>query len=313
MKAAYSRSLCRSGALAAWLRLRPGRRHPWILNYHHIEPQAFAGHLACLARYYHVATLDACCAYVAGGASLPPNSVALTFDDGFQAVYSELYPILQEHGAPATVFVPTGPVDSGQPLWFNRLKTFVRTADVPSLRLGEREIPLGQDREAAYVAAVDHLNRQSVARRDALLEELLEGAELPPQWMARYRPLTWDQMRAMRGLVSFGGHTRSHPCLSRLSRAEAEDEVGGSKRRLEEMLDQPVRHFSYPFGGPESLTEETEAVVRAAGFASAVTTRRGPCRPGTPLMRLPRVLFDGSIDGPMVAARLSGLWLFLST
>jgi len=113
--------------------------------------------------------------------------------------------------------------------------------------------------------------------------------------------------------VAFGGHTRTHPYLSRLSRAEAEDEILGSKARLEEMLGEPVRHFAYPFGGPQSYTDETVAVLEAGGFASAVTTTRGACRRGASPYRLPRVLFDGSVDGPVVAARLSGLWVFLTT
>jgi len=313
LKAAYGGALWHSGALAAWLRLRPGRRHPWILNYHHIAPAAFESHLRCLARRYRIVSLDECVAHVAGGAEVPPNAVAITFDDGYEQVYTKLFPLLQKHQAPATVFVPTEPADTGQPLWFNRVKTLVRTAAAPSLRVGEREFPLGADREAAYVAIMRHLNAQDIPTRDAMLARLLEGAELPDDRMRRYRPLSWDQMRAMQGLVAFGGHTRTHPWLSRLPRAEAEAEILGSKARLEEMLGTPVRHFAYPFGSPDSFTDETIDILKAGGFASAATTQRGACRQGSSPYALPRILFDGSIGGKALAARLSGLWLFVST
>jgi len=313
VKAAYGAVLCRSGALAAWLRVRPGRRHPWILNYHHIEPQAFEGHLRALARHYRIVTLDACCEHLAGGAPLAPNSVVLTFDDGYRQLCGQLFPLLERYGAPATVFVPTDPVDTREPLWFNRVKTLVRTTAAAALSAGGQEFPLGPDREAAYVAVMRHLNRQSVAARDAMLRELLGGVELPADRLERYEPLTWAEMRASPSLVSYGGHTRSHPCLSRLPRAEAEAEIRGSKERLEEMLGVPVRHFAYPFGGPDSFTDETVELVRAAGFTSAVTTARGACRQGGSLYRLPRILCDGSVGGSVVAARLSGLWLFVTT
>jgi len=313
VKNAYSSALWCSGALAAWLRLRPGRRRPWILNYHHIAPEAFESHVRCLVRRFHVVTLDACCEFVAGRAPLPPNSVVLTFDDGYAQLHDELFPILQRHAAPATVFVPTTPVDEGQPLWFNRVKTFIRTAEAGSVWLGGRELTLGGDREAAYVAAMRLLNAQPVAVRDQMVRELLDGAELPPERMRRYQPLSWDQMRAMQGLVTFGGHTRTHPWLSRLSRAEAEDEILGSKARLEAMLGAPVRHFAYPFGSRDSFAAETVEILRAGGFASAATTARGACRAGASLYELPRILFDGSVGGRVVAARLSGLWLFVST
>jgi peptidoglycan/xylan/chitin deacetylase (PgdA/CDA1 family) len=172
---------------------------------------------------------------------------------------------------------------------------------------------LGRDRQAAYVAVMRHLNAQRIAERDAMVAELLAGAEPPPALMARHRPLTWDQLRAMKGLVTIGGHTRTHPWLSRLSRAEAEDEILGSKARIEEMLGTPVRHFAYPFGSPESFTAETVEILKAGGFVSAATTGRSPCRPGVSLYALPRILSDGSAGGKVVAARLSGLWLFLST
>ncbi len=313
VKNAYSGALCGSGALAAWLRVRPGRRHPWILCYHHVEPTAFEDQLRHLTRRYHVISLDACCAGLAGEAELPPNAAVLTFDDGYEQVYTELYPLLARYQAPATVFVPTTPVDTAQPLWFNRVKAFIRGTDARVVRLGGAEFPIGEDREAAYVAVMRHLNAQGLAARDQMLAELLEGAELPPERMLRSRPLTWEQMRAMQGLVTIGGHTRSHPYLSRLSRAQAEDEILGSKARLEEMLGVPVRHFAYPFGSRDSFTEETVEILRAGGFVSALTTRRGACKPGAPMYALPRILFDGSASGRVVAARLSGLWLFLST
>ena len=313
IKKAYSRSLWHTGALALWLRVRPGRSCPWILNYHHIDPKPFESHLEALVRRYRIASLDACLDHVLGKGTLPPNSVGITFDDGYEQVYDELYPLLKRFNAPATIFVATTPVDTRQPLWFNRVKTYLRTVRADSVRLGELTIPLGADREAAYVAAMRHLSRQRIADRDRLVADLLGGAELPADRMERYRMLTWDQMRAMRGLVAFGAHTRTHPCLSRLSRAEAEDEVAGSKKRIEEMLDAPVRHFAYPFGGRDTYTAETIEVLKAAGLESAVTTARGACRVGSPQFELPRILFDGSVDGRVAAARLSGLWWFVST
>jgi len=313
VKAAYGGALWHSGALGVWLRVRPGRRHPWILNYHHIAPAAFESHLRSLARRFHIVTLDACVAHLAGAAALPPNAVVITFDDGYEQVYAELFPLLAKHAAPATLFVPTTPADTGQPLWFNRVKTYVRIATAASLRVGDREFALGSDREAAYVAIMRHLNAHGIAARDAMVARLLEGIELPPDWMRRYRPLSWDQMRAMQGLVTFGGHTRTHPWLSRLSRVEAEDEILGSRARWEEMLGTTVRHFAYPFGSPDSFTAETIEVLTAAGFVSAATTQRAACRPGVSPYALPRILFDGNVGGKAVAARLSGLWLFLST
>ncbi len=48
---------------------------------------------------------------------VPPGLCVLTFDDGFRSVYEEAFPVLAEHGMPATVFVTAGarPCGAGRP------------------------------------------------------------------------------------------------------------------------------------------------------------------------------------------------------
>ena len=40
--------------------------------------------------------------------ALPDNAVVITFDDGYQSVYAEAFPALQQYGFTATVFLITG-------------------------------------------------------------------------------------------------------------------------------------------------------------------------------------------------------------
>jgi len=42
------------------------------------------------------------------GISLPPNSLVLTFDDGLECLYWNVYPVLREFGFTATVFLVSG-------------------------------------------------------------------------------------------------------------------------------------------------------------------------------------------------------------
>ncbi len=90
-------------------------------------------------------------------------------------------------------------------------------------------------------------------------------------------PLAWDDVRLMaRKGVEFGAHTRTHPVLSRLtSHAELNAEIAGSKRRIEDALASPVRHFCYPNGSQRDISREAVDAVRQAGFETAVTTESG--------------------------------------
>jgi peptidoglycan/xylan/chitin deacetylase (PgdA/CDA1 family) len=42
------------------------------------------------------------------GQGLPERSVVLTFDDGYQSLYTEVFPVLQQYGFSATVFLIAG-------------------------------------------------------------------------------------------------------------------------------------------------------------------------------------------------------------
>lgn len=77
-----------------------------------VTPDAFAAQLRFLKRgRYTIAPLRTCIEQLERGESLT-GQVALTFDDGYEDFYTEVFPLLQEHDVPATVFVITGSLGS---------------------------------------------------------------------------------------------------------------------------------------------------------------------------------------------------------
>jgi len=89
--------------------------------------------------------------------------------------------------------------------------------------------------------------------------------------------LTWDQVRYLkqRG-IDFGGHTVTHPYLSRLTDAQVSWQISECKRRIEAELQQPVAHFAYPNGREEDFSAWNKQLIRDAGYRAAVTTVWGP-------------------------------------
>jgi len=89
-----------------------------VLVYHHIDadtppstsvtPQRFKRQLKHLAAGgFHVLALDEILERLVSGRELPPDTVALTFDDGYESVYTTAFPMLRKRGWPFTVFVTT--------------------------------------------------------------------------------------------------------------------------------------------------------------------------------------------------------------
>ncbi len=78
----------------------------------------FAAQMRYLHRFgYNVISLDRALAALRGDADVPPRTVVLTFDDGYENFYEYAYPELARHGFPAMVYLLSGFI--GQPSrWF---------------------------------------------------------------------------------------------------------------------------------------------------------------------------------------------------
>jgi len=92
---------------------------------------------------------------------------------------------------------------------------------------------------------------------------------------SKYRDehLIWPELRwlAEKG-IEIGSHTRTHPNLTQLEKADLKKEIRESKRVLEERLGIPIESFCYPGGKRNLPIAET---VKEAGYTAAVIVTSG--------------------------------------
>lgn len=82
--------------------------------------------------------------------------------------------------------------------------------------------------------------------------------------------MTADQIKEIsQNGIEIGAHTKSHPDLTTISLAKAQDEIDGSKTTLESIVGKPVISFCYPSG---KLNSTIEKLVSDAGYKFATTT-----------------------------------------
>ena len=115
-----------------------------------------------------------------------------------------------------------------------------------------------------------------------------------------------DLQRLDPAYVSIGSHTATHRALIGLDDAEEAEELIGSKRALEAMLQRPILEFSYPYGHRATFDARRRAAVRAAGYEVAVTSRWGTSASSNDIHSLPRVHFSAADDQRAIRATLSG-------
>lgn len=258
-----------------------------------IDPDEFERQVAYLAAHYRVLPLAEAVAALRRGATLPPNAVAITFDDGYADNFAAAQ-TLARHGVNGTFYITAGCLADGAPFWPSELRLLVRALQSPriELRAGDVAVALPAatpaERTAAIAALTKVFKAHPISVREALRDQLRRLANVT----ATSSPmLTWHQVQTMHGMgMEIGSHTLTHPNLPNAGLDSARTELVESKRMLEEHLDAPVTMFSYPNGGADRyLTPAVKALVREAGYGAATTSRNAFAGRGSDLFALERV------------------------
>ena len=129
--------------------------------------------------------------------------------------------------------------------------------------------------------------------------------EVPPAGLGIRDLLTWQQaVELAQNGIEVGSHTSTHRDLRRVSNTEAQQEIAGSRIKIEDHLGQEVVSFAYPFGETSGIA--TEYVKKEFRAACTTVLQRAN---GKALHSLPRIdmyyvrtqrmlqrLLDGEMD-----------------
>jgi peptidoglycan/xylan/chitin deacetylase (PgdA/CDA1 family) len=225
----------------------------------------FRRQMSYLKRHRSVVPLEECIARLREGRGRGAGSVALTFDDGYKSCLETVVPILKDHGFPATFFVMPGCMDDGKGKW----------DDVLYFSMG------------SFRKSLLRARRKEVA---ALKRDLEEAARNGWEKASAEALLSWEDLKTLRGLgYSVQSHSMHHLYLSAQPSADQQYEIDESKRRLEEVLGEPIQFLAYPFGAADSYTNETKALAEKAGYEAALTCEQGYLEDSTDLFSVKRM------------------------
>ena len=238
----------------------------------------------------------------------------LTFDDGYRDNYDVALPICHELGVPMTVYVTTGFISRSDVAWWHALEEMIAAnAEIEFELAGQAfnaQCKSPADKRRAFSSAAELWRVASASSRRESLRRLADAGHGPSIAAAQELFLSEEQLVALSQErdASIGAHSMSHASLSSSSTDELGREVQGCAEDLEALTGQRPRHFAFPFGsGADAKAREFDA-ARAAGFASAVTTRHGVLGHAAPsLHSLPRVPVFPNDSAASLRAKLSGM------
>ena len=251
------------------------------------------------------------------GRKLPPDSVLVSFDDGYRDNYEHAMPILRRHGMSGLFFVTTGHLTDRRLFWWEHLSLLVRKSGQSAAHL---DYPVPEDLDlsspAAKSRAIRRLNRIVKDHFDLDLDRFIAGvaAACRVDWsydearaLADRALMTWDHVKEMRRAgMGIGSHTRSHRVLQTLPPAELAAELRESRTTLEAQLGEPVTTIAYPVGKPIATSAAIRQAIAEAGYELGFTTRPGINRlvPSDDMLDLHRLTIDRGVP-----AGLAHTWL----
>lgn len=145
----------------------------------------------------------------------------------------------------------------------------------------------------------------------------IDNGSIPyPRPHAPATALTREEFQTLAAspLVTIGGHTVTHPHLSRISEDEMRNEIKQSKRTLEEWCGKTISLYAYPFGNASDYDETTKRIMREEGLLAGFSIEERTVTNDDDLFDLPRlVIFDEPLW--MFKVRVSGIiddamWIF---
>ncbi|MBU2288183.1 MAG: poly-beta-1,6-N-acetyl-D-glucosamine N-deacetylase PgaB, partial [Gammaproteobacteria bacterium] len=208
----------------------------------------------------------------AGGKPLPPRAVLLTFDDGYESVYTKVYPLLQRFRFPAVVALVTSwlEVPAGQP---------VATFGGPTPMRRESFLSWAQAREMAASGLVEFASHS-----DALHVGVLGNPQGNLQPAAT--TLVYD--------AASGGRERESVYLARI-----EADLRRSRELIEKRTASRVRAMVWPYG---AYNQPALRAAERAGMPITLTLDEGPNTAQVPLKTIRRSLATYDMQIPALDA-----------
>jgi peptidoglycan/xylan/chitin deacetylase (PgdA/CDA1 family) len=219
-----------------------------LYNYKNVNQ--FSSDLDFLLRHYRPVTLTDIIKSIQEHSTLPKRSFFLSFDDGFREIHDIIAPILEKKGIPACFFINPAFIDNYE--LFYRCKISLLIDELIKNKDNRSFLHLLHD--------LPEIKKKSVKETIDFLKTINTSAALLPGKIAEKIGFSFDsflktkQPYLTRGQLKslhergfhIGAHSFNHPYFQHISIPEQIEQVSGSCRYVNELLNINDCCFSFP-------------------------------------------------------------------
>jgi peptidoglycan/xylan/chitin deacetylase (PgdA/CDA1 family) len=256
-----------------------------ILNFHLVDNiDWFDQTIAKIKSQYKMVDIDTLIANYNHEITLE-NACHITVDDGDQTFYDIIYPVLKKHNVPASIYVSPKVFKEKINYWFQEVEGYDETI-LKSIITRETKLH-PKDLDGYDIFTV--LKSFEIAK----IHYFLEVYRLETQtFLKLYQNMTIAQLKEVEasGLITIGAHTINHPILQNENKESSAYEINHSIKELSEILEHPIKCFSYPNGIYQyDFTEREQDLLIENGIKICFSTIAKNFTVDDNKMRVPRI------------------------
>ncbi|MEN6409564.1 MAG: polysaccharide deacetylase family protein [Anaerolineaceae bacterium] len=275
-------------------------------------PEQFEQQMSYVRQNYHLLSIIDLIQAIESRDLLPPQSLLVTFDDGYRDFLDTAWPILERYQIPSLLFLATGFLfPENQMYWWDQLYQGIYRTRLTRLNLG----PIGNfqfENIHQKRSVFNELKRQISARCNShavqLFDQIMEKLDVIPQTTNLL--LTWNEVRYLQEQGCYlATHTRNHPILSHLPAENALQEIRDSQQDLYRELGTVLPVVAYPSGHSQDCNDHLAPLLRENGFILAMSSIPGMnILPGCDLLRLKRIGVSPRVNMTVFKLVLTGVY-----
>jgi len=223
----------------------------------HIRKNQFAKQMQYISKNFNLVSMIDLEKHILKKKIIEKDSVAVTFDDGFDNNYNIAWDVLENYKVPATFYISTGFISKRKKIWTdileiiflnnkNKAIRFISNGKIKKTNLGNK-----LDR----ISKLNILKKKLKKKRNDCLKEFIKNIKMLNIYEGNFYPelynfMTWEKIIEMNksNLIDFGAHTVNHISLTKVDYQNAKYEINKSLKTLYETIRQDVKLFSYPEG-----------------------------------------------------------------